>query len=92
MFNENEVAMFLLCCGIFIFIITKRREYKRIPYWELILTSFWVFFAAVTLTVAEGFIFPVLFNILEHVAYMYSAFLMLIWCWVTFRCAQNGGK
>ena len=39
MFNENEVAMLLLCFGVFIFIITKRREYKRIPYWGLILAS-----------------------------------------------------
>lgn len=85
MFNENEVAMLLLCFGVFIFIVTKRREYKRIPYWELILTGFYMFFGAVILTVAEGFIFPVLLNILEHLLYMCSSFMILLWCWMTFQ-------
>ncbi len=85
MFNENEVAMLLLCTGVFIFIITKRREYKRIPYWKFILTSFYMFFAAVILTVAEGFIFSFLLNILEHLLYMSASLMMLIWCWMTFQ-------
>lgn len=84
-FDKNEVAMLLLCLGVFIFIITKRREYKRIPYWALILSSFCMFFAAAICTVAEEIIFPVSLNILEHILYMCSSFMMLLWCWMTFR-------
>ena len=89
-FNENEVAMLLLCFGVFIFIITKRREYKRIPYWGLILASFYMFFLAGIFTVVEDLVFPVLFNILEHVLYMLSSFMLLLWCWMTFRRNKGG--
>lgn len=84
-FNENEVAMLLLCLGVFIFIITKRRECKRIPCWALILASFCMFFAAAICTVAEGVIFKVSLNILEHVFYMSSSFMLLLWAWTVFR-------
>ena len=90
MFNENEVAMLLLCFGVFIFIITKRREYKRIPYWGLILASFYMFFLAGIFTVVEDLAFPVLFNILEHVLYMLSSFMLLLWCWMNFRRSKGG--
>lgn len=85
MFDKNEVAMLLLCLGVFIFIITKRREYKRIPQWRFILAGFCMFFAAVICTVAEGVIFPVSLNILEHVLYMLSSFMIMLWCWMIFR-------
>lgn len=89
MVNENEVVMLLLCVGVFIFVISKHRECKRIPHWELILTAFYIFFAAVILTVAEGFFRPVLLNILEHLFYTCSSFIMLIWCVITFRSAKE---
>jgi len=88
--NENEIAMLLLCSGVFIFIISNRQEYKRIPHWKLILTGFYMFFAAVILTVLEEFIFPVFLNILEHLFYTCSSFVILIWCWMTFRCYKGG--
>ena len=90
MVNEIEVVMLLLCTGVFIFIINKRREYKRIRYWKLILAAFYIFFGAVILTVAENFIFPVLLNIFEHLLYVCSSFVMLIWCWRTFQCDKGG--
>ncbi len=85
MFNENEVAMLLLCLGVFVFIITKRRECKRIPHWGLILSSFCMFFVAVICTVIEPFIVPKSMNILEHVSYMCSSFMIMLWCWMIFR-------
>ena len=88
MFDENEVAMLLLCFGVFIFIMTKHRECRRIPHWALILGSFCIFFIAVICTVAEGVIFPVSLNILEHVLYVCSSFMIMLWCWMIFR----GGK
>jgi hypothetical protein len=39
-------------------------------------------------TVAEGVIFPVSLNILEHVLYVCSSFMIMLWCWMIFR----GGK
>lgn len=91
MVNENEVVMLLLCVGVFIFVISKRHECKRIPHSELILTAFYIFFAAVILTVAEGFFSPVLLNILEHLFYTCSSFIMLIWCGMTFRGNKGDG-
>ena len=84
-FNGNEVAMLLLCIGVFVFIINKRKECKRIPHWGLLLTSFCIFFAAVICTVAEEVIFPDSLNILEHVLYMCSSFMIMLWCWMIFR-------
>lgn len=91
MINENEVAMLLICFGVFIFIFSKRREYKRIPYWLFIIIAFYIFFAAVIFTVAEGFISTVLLNILEHLCYMFSSLAILLWCWLTFRRSKGGG-
>jgi len=87
---ENEVAMLLICIGVFIFIITKRGDYKRVPHWKLILTSFYMFFGAVILTVVEEYIFKNVLNILEHLLYLCSSFIILLWCWVTFRYDKGG--
>ena len=90
LFNENEVAMLLLCIGVFIFIITKRREYKRIPHWKFIVAAFYIFFAGVILTVVEAFIFEDLLNVLEHCLYILSSFILMLWCWKTFHHRKEG--
>jgi len=87
---NNEVAMLLICIGVFIFIITKRGDYKRISHWKLILTSFYMFFGAVILTVAEDFVYPNLLNVLEHLLYLSSSFVLLLWCWISFRYDKGG--
>ncbi|MDD5699473.1 MAG: hypothetical protein PHH77_12740 [Victivallaceae bacterium] len=91
MVYENEVIMFLLCVGVFIFTVNKRREYNRIPHGRLLMGAFYVFFGAVICTVAEGFFWPVLLNTLEHLGYLGSSLLMLIWCRTIFS-GIGGGK
>lgn len=81
MVNQNEVVMLLLCFGVFLFALYNLREFKRIPGWNLILTSYMVFFGGVIFTVAESFIFPDVLNVLEHLSYLASSFIFLIWCW-----------
>jgi len=89
MVNKNEIIMLLLCIGVIIFVISKHREYKRIPHWKLLMTGFYMFFGSVIFTLAEGIIWKHLLNIIEHVFCLLSAFFMLLWCWLTFQCDQG---
>ncbi|MFA6714474.1 MAG: hypothetical protein WC082_01845 [Victivallales bacterium] len=90
MVHESEIVMLLLCIGVFIFIINKYREYRRIPSWQFLLTAFSLFFLAAVMTVAEDFIWPDLLNLLEHLLYMLSSLSMLIWCWRVFHRNEEG--
>ena len=90
MINENEVVLLLLCIGVLIFTINKRREYKRIPGWRLLLAAFCIFSAGVVCTVVEGFIWADLLNILEHLLYACSSFVLLIWCQAAFQNDKGG--
>ncbi|MDD5597663.1 MAG: hypothetical protein PHV82_06945 [Victivallaceae bacterium] len=90
MIHESEIVMLLLCIGIFIFIINKYREYRRIPCWRFLLGAFGLFFFAAAMTVAESFIWPDSLNLLEHLFYMLSSLSMLIWCWRVFRRDEEG--
>lgn len=90
MVHESEIVMLLLCIGIFVFVINKYREYRRIPCWRFLLGAFGLFFLASLMTVAESFIWPDFFNLLESLFYLLSALSMFIWCWRVFHCGEEG--
>ncbi len=89
MVNQNEVVMLLFCFGVFLFIIYNLCEFKRIPGWNLVLSAYVAFFTGVIFTVAESFIFPDVLNVLEHLLYLASSIILLIWCWKAFKAPQG---
>lgn len=81
MVNEYELVVLILAIGILIFIFGKRSNFKRIYDYKTLLGAFYFLFIGFLATVLESFFFNTTFNYLEHVCYVISSILILIWCW-----------
>ncbi len=68
MYQPSEIADLILCIALGpVIVVALRRATYAVP------VSAWValsaMFVAYTSTVAEGFLFPDIFNVIEHVSY-----------------------
>jgi MFS superfamily sulfate permease-like transporter len=81
MIQENEMVMLVLGLGVLILIQRTRRQLKRVPSSNIVISGFYVLLAAWVLTVLEGFYCRELFNFLEHTCYAVSSLLVATWCW-----------
>jgi len=79
--NEYELIELILAIGILIFFFGKRPILRKIYAYKTLLWAFCFLFAGFLATVLEGFLFNVTLNYLEHVCYVISSALILIWCW-----------
>ena len=79
MFEENEVVMLLIGFGVFLFGLLQRQQLRHLTRASLLATSYCFLLLAWISTVAEGFVFPVALNLLEHLSYALSACLLCIW-------------
>lgn len=84
MLQENEIVMFLLGIGVFIFTLINQLKLKRLPEWKILISGFYFLIAGWTLTVLEGFFWKGTLNYLEHICYAVSSVLVAIWCWRAF--------
>ena len=91
MLHENEVVMLALGIGVCFLILSYRRHLKRIPRWSSFLTAYLLLMVAFVMTIAEGFLWSGVLNIIEHVCYAVSAILMAFWCW-HFTAERNQGE
>jgi hypothetical protein len=77
MLQNNEIINLLLSLLLFaVFYFVIRRAQIIFP--RNFLFSFIAFFGAITFTIVETFIWPVLFNILEHFFYLLTAFFFFL--------------
>lgn len=76
---DDEIAMLTLSIIGSLFCISYRQAIKEVGA-QMFEFALYVFTAACVFTVIEGFVFPSLLNILEHVAYLTSS--VLIGCWL----------
>lgn len=81
MIQENEMVMFIIGAGVFLFTVAYRVQLKRIPEWRILISAFRILVAAWLLTILEGFFWGETLNYLEHFCYACSTVLMVIWCW-----------
>ena len=81
MFEENELVMILLGGGVFVLTRIYRKILNRIEAVEWLLTSFHILLAGWLVTVLEGFFWPDLLNLAEHICYALSSALLAWWCW-----------
>lgn len=89
-FQENEIISFLLCIGVFGFVLSNRTRITQLPSAPLFLAAFYLFFASEILTVVEGFWatgapLNTFFNTLEHIGYAASSVLIAVWAWRAFH-------
>ncbi|UXP32929.1 hypothetical protein N6H18_03035 [Reichenbachiella agarivorans] len=81
MIYQNEIVMLLICSIVLAFSIAYGSKLNLFPYWVYMYTSFLCLLAACICTVVEGFLFPTLFDLLEHLSYAASSLSVLIWTW-----------
>ena len=81
MFQEREIAQLMLGLGLlpvlWLVPIPRRR-----PGFRLLYAGAGVMLASWVLTVAEGVVFPVFFNQLEHFCHLLAGLLFLAACWI----------
>jgi hypothetical protein len=81
MLAENEVVMMILGIGVLVLILRNKDHLKKIKSWKTITGAYYILFLGWFLTILEGFWLGNYINILEHVCYLISASLLMIWCW-----------
>ncbi|UCF98492.1 MAG: hypothetical protein JSV89_02910 [Spirochaetaceae bacterium] len=89
MIQANELILLLFGMGGLIFIRLNNVRLKNLPEMAFLLYGFYSLLAAWAFTVAEGFVWPGTLNVLEHLAYLASALLILVWC---VQFVYKGGK
>ncbi|MFA6771800.1 MAG: hypothetical protein WCS74_04055 [Dehalococcoidales bacterium] len=82
MIEINEVIMLLLGTGLILGIRLNIIYLKQIPHIKILTSSFYVLFASFVFTIAEGFFLGDLLNLLEHLCYLLSPVLLLLWCYL----------
>jgi hypothetical protein len=80
MVQANELILFLFGLGGLVFLLYSNARLKNLRELALLLYGFYFLLAAWALTVAEGFVWPRTLNVLEHLAYLASAVMILLWC------------
>jgi len=91
MFHENEIVMLLLGVGVLILVLANRIRLKRVPESKILIAGFYILLAGWAMTVLEGFFWENLLNYLEHICYVGSSLLVVIWCWKVFRGKNEVG-
>ncbi len=85
MIQENELITFILCLGALFFIIINYVKLKSLPGLRIFIISFTLFTMGWFFTVIEGVIFEETFNLIEHMCYICSSIMMIIWTLIFFK-------
>ena len=89
MIQENEIVMLLLGGGVFIFTLTNRLMFNRLPAWKILFAGLYLLFAGWILTVLEGFFWKDFLNYVEHMCYAGSSVLVAVWCCKVFGSGKE---
>ncbi|MBW2365308.1 MAG: hypothetical protein JRF25_09650 [Deltaproteobacteria bacterium] len=84
MIQENELILLILGMGVFAFFVLGRVRIKELPGWRTFLLAFAVLMVGWVFTVLEGFFWPEVLNLLEHICYAVNSILLAVWCWRVF--------
>ncbi len=85
MIEQDELITFLLCFLPLTFILLNYKRVRSLPGSRFFLFSFIFFTMGWFFTVFEGILFEDLFNLIEHVCYLCSSLIMLIWTIIYFK-------
>ena len=79
MIYENEIVMILIALFVLVFVFMYKHKIKTIKNANILLFSYYTFIVGWICTIAEGFVFPFLLNVIEHVSYVVGVVCLLIW-------------
>jgi hypothetical protein len=83
--NEpNEIVMFFIGLGVWIFTFFHRAGLKQLPAPGIILAAFYLLWGSIVATVLEGFLGNDFFNLVEHFCLAGSSVLTAVWSWKIF--------
>ncbi len=85
MIQENELITLIFCIGVLFFGLINYVKLKYLPGLRIFIISFILFTMGWFFTVIEGIIFEEVFNIIEHICYICSSTMMLIWVIIFFK-------
>ena len=89
MFQESELFNLVLAIISLLFLAGFRKARTDLP--PTILTGFYCLVVAYFSTLAEGYVMPVLFNLVEHLAIAISGILFAFGCRSLVRSDQGPG-
>ncbi len=92
MLRENEIVMLLLGISVLILLFFNKEHTRKIREWKIILGSYCFLLGGWFFTNLEEIVFRNLFNFFEHISYLVSALLLLIWSWKITGTANKEGK
>jgi len=81
MLRENEVVMLVLGIGVLFLILMNIDQIRKIRFWKILFTSYFVLLCGWLFTVLEGFILEKFLNLMEHMSYLLSCLCMAVWAW-----------
>jgi hypothetical protein len=84
MIEPNEIVMFFIGLGVWIFTFFHRADLRHLPEPGIILAAFYSLVVSIAATVLEGFFWFDFFNLAEHVCLTISSVLMAVWSWKIF--------
>lgn len=84
MFEPNEIVMFFIGLGVWMFTFFHRAKLRHLPAPGIILAAFHLLLASIAATVLEGFFWPDFLNFVEHACLTVSSVLMAVWSWKLF--------
>lgn len=79
-FNDHEIFILIMGCGVGAYIAVQWRYIRRIRNHRRLVLSFATILLAWLLSVLEGLDGSGTLNLLEHLAYLCSSVLLLAWC------------
>ncbi len=80
MIEKSEFVLLLLGMSVLIFIAGNAPRFRQIRHSKILITSFLIFFSGWVFTVLEGFFWPTILNVIEHICYIGGAVFLAIWC------------
>lgn len=81
MIEQGEIVTLILGIGCVVLIVLRKNQLRRVPFFSLLLNSYFCLFFGLLMTVLETFFLQNLLNLLEHFGYALSTILLASWCW-----------
>lgn len=89
MIQENEFITFMICLGVLIFFTVNYQKLRKISGSRMLFISFTLYTCGWFFTVIEGIIFEEIFNFIEHICYISSSGVMVVWIVILFWRKKN---
>lgn len=91
MIQEYEISAMLIGIGVVLYTLLNHGRISRIPFSKTLQYSFFFLCAGYIFTVAEGLFLGQVLNLIEHLCYAASSFLVALWCFRVFLVDRTRG-